>query len=126
MTTDPLSARARAETTDHALEYAREHLERLGYELVEQHLDARTGARLLILASDRRRELLFCELRAERLAQQSGDLGSLRRRRLRRAASAWLTANGEVRAETLRFDRLTVLVAYDGRPIGLEYEPQAF
>jgi Holliday junction resolvase-like predicted endonuclease len=120
MAAEPLSARADA--TGHA----REHLERLGYRLLEQHRDRQTGARLLVARSHTRRELVFCELRAEALGDQDGPSVGLRRRRLRRAALAWLAANPAVEAHTLRFDRLTVFVGHDGIPVGLEYQPQAF
>ena len=126
MAGEPLSARSRAVTTDPAREYARGHLERLGYQLVEEHCDGRTGARLLILASHRHSELVFCELRAEAFGEQSPIGGGFRRRRLRRAALAWLAANPHVRAEAVRFDRLSVIVGADGAPIGVEHEPQAF
>jgi Holliday junction resolvase-like predicted endonuclease len=126
MAGEPLSARSRADTTDRALEHAREHLERLGYRLLEQHQDSRSGARLLVGRSDARRELVFCELRVERLGDQARPAGDLRRRRLRRSALAWLAANPAVDAHTLRFDRLTVFVGRDGKPVGLEHEPQAF
>jgi Holliday junction resolvase-like predicted endonuclease len=126
MAGEPLSAPSGAETTDRALEHAREHLERLGYLLLERHHDRRTGARLLVARSHTRRELVFCELRAEALGDQEGPAGGLRRRRLRRAALAWLAANPEVDSHALRFDRLTVFVGHDGIPVGLEYQPQAF
>jgi Holliday junction resolvase-like predicted endonuclease len=126
MTGEPLSAASSADVTVRALEHAREHLERLGYRLLEQHQDSRSGARLLVARSHARRELVFCELRVERLAKQQAPTGGLRRRRLRRAALAWLAAHPELDAHTLRFDRLTVFVGHDGLPVGLEHEPQAF
>jgi Holliday junction resolvase-like predicted endonuclease len=126
MAGEPLSAPAGADAPDRALEHAREHLERLGYRLVEQHRDRRSGARLLVARSHSRRQLVFCELRAERLGDQDSRAGGPRRRRLRRAARAWLAANPATEACTLRFDRLTVLVGHDGEPVGLEYVPNAF
>jgi Holliday junction resolvase-like predicted endonuclease len=126
MAGEALSAQASADTTDRALVYAREHLERLGYQLVEHHRDSRTTVRLLILTSVGRRELVLCELRIERLGERNGADTVLRRRRLRRAAHAWLEANRTVHARNVRFDRLSVFVAHDGMPVGLEYEPQAF
>jgi Holliday junction resolvase-like predicted endonuclease len=93
MTGEPLSAPSRADATDRALEHAREHLERLGYRLLEEHRDRRTGARLLVARSGDPGELVFFELRAERIGDQKGPAGGLRRRRLCRAAQAWLAAN---------------------------------
>jgi Holliday junction resolvase-like predicted endonuclease len=122
MTGEPVSAASPAR----ALEHAREHLERLGYWLLEQHQDRRTGARLLVARSHTRRELVFCELRVERLDDRTWPAGGLQRRRLRRAALAWLAANPAVDRNALRFDRLTVFVGHDGLPVGLEHEPQAF
>jgi Holliday junction resolvase-like predicted endonuclease len=126
MAGEPLSAPSRADTTDRALEHAREHLERLGYRLLEQHQDSRTGARLLVARAHARRELVFCELRVERLGEQQAPAGGPRRGRLRRAALAWLAAHPAVDAHTLRFDRLSVFVGHDGIPVGLEHEPQPF
>jgi putative endonuclease len=126
MAREPLSAPSRADATHRALEHAGVHLERLGYRLLEQHQDARTGARLLVARSPGRRELVFCELRVERLGDQASPVGGRRRRRLRRAALAWLAAHPALDAHTLRFDRLSVFVGHDGLPVGLEHEPQAF
>jgi len=126
MAGEPLSAPWCADPTDRALEHARHHLERLGYRLLEEHRDRRTGARLLVGRSGDPGELAFCELRAERIGDQDGPAGCLRRRRLRRAAQAWLAANPEVDPHAVRFDRLTVFVGHDGIPIGLEHQPQAF
>lgn len=125
MAGEPLSAPSRADAFDRALDHAREHLERLGSRLLEEHYDRRSGARLLVARSATRGELVFCELRAEALGDQ-GVRGSWRRGRLRRAAFAWLAAHQEGDAHTLRFDRLTVFVGHDGIPVGLEHEPQAF
>ena len=121
----PVPARPRADATDRALEHAREHLERLGYRPLEEHRDRRTGARLLVARSHSRREFVFCELRIERLGDHEGPAGGLRRR-LRQATLAWLTANPEADAHTVRFERLSVFVGHDGLPVGLEHEPRAF
>jgi Holliday junction resolvase-like predicted endonuclease len=126
MTGEPLPTPSRADATARALEHAREHLERLGYRLLEQHRDRRTGARLLVARLHTGREVVFCELRAERLGELECPAGGLRRKRLRRAALAWLVAHPEVDAHTLRFDSLSVFVGHDGTPVGLEHEPQAF
>jgi Holliday junction resolvase-like predicted endonuclease len=126
MTGGPRSAPSHAHATDPALQHACEHLERLGYRLLERHRDRRSGARLLVASSSDRRELAFTELRVERLGAQDDQHGGLRRRRLRRAARAWLAAHPAVGARRLRRDRLTVLVGRDGGPIGLEHTPDAF
>jgi Holliday junction resolvase-like predicted endonuclease len=126
MAGEALSAQASADTSDRALIHARGHLERLGYQLVEHHRDHRTTVRLLVLSSAARRELVLCELRVERFGDENGASGGLRRRRLRRAAHAWLAANRTIQARDVRFDRLSVFVADDGTPFGFEYEPQAF
>lgn len=123
---EPLSAPSRADVAERALTHARQHLERLGYRPLEEHHDRRTGARLLVGRSDARRELVFCELRTERPGDQERPAGGLPRKRLRRAALAWLATNPQIDAHSLRFDRLTVVVGHDGIPVGLEHEPQAF
>jgi hypothetical protein len=56
MAGEPLSAPAGADATDRTLEHAREHLERLGYRLLEQHSGRRTGARLPVARSRAQRE----------------------------------------------------------------------
>lgn len=126
MANRPLSAPRRADANERALNEARHHLERLGYRLLEEHTDRRSGARLLVARSHARRELVFCELRVERLGDQECPSGAVRRRRLRRAALRWLAAHPVVEADTLRFDRLTVFVGHDANPVGLEHQPQAF
>src|SRR5688500_11913905 len=119
MTGEPLSAPPRGDATEHA----REHLERLGYRLLEEHRDRRTGARLLVARAGDPGELVFFELRAERIGDQEGPADWRRQRRLRRAALAWLAANRTVDGDRLRFDRLTVFVGQDGMPVGLEHQP---
>lgn len=126
MAGEALSAHEYAAATDRVLIHAREHLERLGYQLLEDHLDSRTAVRLLILSSTERRELVISELRIERLGGDNDAGAELGRRRLRRAAHAWLAANRTVQARTVRFDRLSVFVGHDGTPVGLEYVPHAF
>src|SRR5687768_5798745 len=105
---EPVSAPSRADPSDRTLEHARGHLERLGYRLLEEHVDRRSGAGLLVARAGAGRELVFCELRAERLGEHDRRAGGQRRKRLRRAAHAWLAANHPARADTMRFDRLTV------------------
>jgi Holliday junction resolvase-like predicted endonuclease len=126
MSAEPLPAPSGAETSNRALQHAREHLERLGYQLLDEPKDRRTGTRFVAAFSASARELVFCELRAERLDALERPAGGLQRKRLRRAALAWLAVNTGVHADSLRFDRLTVFVGHDGAPVGLTHEPQAF
>jgi hypothetical protein len=122
----PLSARTRA---DHlsacALRHAREHLERLGYELLDPQADPPGPPRLLSCWSGSRRELLFCELAEEHGLGQASATPSPRRR-LRRAALAWLAEHPEVDVRALRFDRLTVFTNPHGELVGVEHLPDAF
>ena len=124
MSGEPLSARPRAEY-DRALEHAREHFGRLGYRLLDEQSDRRTGSRLLAAFSASGRELVLCELRAEPLDAVDRPGVGLRRHRLRRAALAGLAAHEGIEADTLRFDRLTVFIGRDGVPVGVEHVPQA-
>ena len=126
MSREPLPAPSGADPSDRALEHAREHLKRLGYQLLDEQSDRRTGARLLAAFSTSGRELVFCELRTERLDALACAPGGLHRKRLRRAALAWLAVHTRIDADTLRLDRLTVFVGQDGVPVGLTHEPQAF
>jgi putative endonuclease len=64
----------------------------------------------LDLVLRRGRQLVFCEVKAKS-SRDLGDplemVGSEKARRLRRAAEAWLAANGELRECEARFDVAT-------------------
>jgi Holliday junction resolvase-like predicted endonuclease len=126
MAGEPLPARTRADHNEPALRAAGEHLERLGYRVLERHNDRRTGVRLVVAQCEEREELLFCDLVVETIGVPARLDDSLRRRRLRRAAFAWLGAEPLPRVGALRFDRLTVVLGRDGRPLGIEHHPNAF
>jgi Holliday junction resolvase-like predicted endonuclease len=125
MAGEPLSAHSWADPTECALAAAREHLERLGYRVLETHTDRRTRARLVVARSTDDGELLLCELRAESFTAPAVLEQAFRRQRLRRAA-AWLAAHPQPAARALRLDRLVVIVGHDGRAVGIEHHPDAF
>jgi Holliday junction resolvase-like predicted endonuclease len=126
MAGEPLPARSRTDTHEPALRAAGEHLERLGYRVLEHHIDLRSGADLVIARCEEREELLFCDLVVETIHVPARLDEPLRRRRLRRAAFAWLGAEPGPRVGALRFDRLTVVLGRDSRPLGIEHHPNAF
>jgi hypothetical protein len=126
MSGHPLFARTRADLMSAcALRQAREHLGRLGYELYEDHAEPAGQHRLLLCWSGSRCELLFCELAAEHGLGQASAMVSPRRR-LRRAALAWLAEHPELDVRALRFDRLTVYTDPHGALVGIERLPDAF
>lgn len=126
MAAEPSPAQPWAEPPAAALDAARHHLERLGYRLLETHTDRRFGAHLIVARARDHGELLLCELRTESLTAPAALAQGSRRRRLRRAAAAWLAAHPQPSARALRLDRLTVIVGHDGGAVGIEHHPDAF
>ena len=105
--------------------HARDHLESLGYDVLDQHYRSRFGACDLIAGLDGR--LLFVEVRADHLvAGYEPDPMLGRRRRLRLAASAWLAANPQRALRELRFDVIRVYLDRRQDVVALEHWPNVF
>jgi putative endonuclease len=106
---------------------AAEHLERLGYAIVERNHRTRWGEIDLIAADERR--IVFCEVKTRRAGGASpfDGLREAQRRRLRRMAAAWLTERADrPRTPELRFDAIGVTIDAGGRLVELEHLESAF
>lgn len=112
---------------------ARAHLERSGYEILDQNFRTRHGE-LDLVAADAR-GLVFCEVKT-RVAGSGGPaspfdaIGADKRRRLRRMATEWLARSGRARGPRgggeLRFDAIGVRLTAAGRLLELEHVENAF
>ena len=79
-------------------------------------VNARAGGNELDAVLRRGRRLVFCEVKAkahDRFGDPLEMVGNVKRRRLRRAAEAWLAAHPELRELEVRFE----VVAVRGRQI---------
>ncbi len=107
---------------------ALDHLERLGYALVERNHRTRFGELDLIVCDDR--ALVFVEVKARR-SNHSGrhweNLHAAKRAQVRRMAAAYLAETPErpTRGE-LRFDAIGVTIDARGRLTELEHLEGAF
>jgi putative endonuclease len=101
-----------------------EHLEKLGFTILERNF---RGARSEIdVVARRRRLIVFCEVKARtatRYGAPEEAVDGLKAARIRRAAGAWLAARRPGRVE-VRFDVVSVLVLPDG--VSVRHIPDAF
>lgn len=112
---------------------AREHLERAGYDILDQNFRTRHGELDLVAADSR--GIVFCEVKT-RVAGTGGPpspfdaIGTDKRRRLRRMATGWLTSSGRARGPRgggeLRFDAIGIRLTRDGTLLDLEHLENAF
>src|SRR4051795_476486 len=108
---------------------AAEHFERLGYRGLARNHRTRFGELDLVLADERERAIVFCEVKTRRLG--SGDpwdsLHEIKREQVRSMAHAWLA---EVRdrpwAAELRFDAVGVTLDGRGDLLRLDHLEAAF
>jgi putative endonuclease len=108
---------------------AAEHLERLGYQIVERNYRTRWGE-LDIVAFDGR-TLAFCEVKSRRVGGRAGPpleaVGPGKQARVRRMAARWLVDRRDrPHADVLRFDAIGVSFDAAGRLVGLEHLEGAF
>jgi putative endonuclease len=111
---------------------AGEHLERLGFRIVERNYRTRWGE-LDIIAFDGH-TLAFCEVKTRRLAGGSngsnGALEALRSRKrsqVRKMSGRWLIERTDrPYAEVIRFDAIGVTFDLSGRLVGIEHLEGAF
>ncbi len=108
---------------------AAEHLERLGYRIVERNFRTRWGE-LDIVAFDGR-TLAFCEVKARRIGGRAGApleaVAAGKRAQVRKMAGRWLVERRErPYAEVLRFDAIGVSFDAAGRLVSLEHVEGAF
>lgn len=100
---------------------ALEHYERRGFALVERNFRTREGEIDLILHDGE--TTVFVEVKARRLGGLDPllSIGTVKRRRLRRAAAMWLSERpNRPRTRMLRFDAVAVVIDARGRLVALE------
>ncbi|MGO9961504.1 MAG: YraN family protein [Solirubrobacteraceae bacterium] len=108
---------------------AAEHMERLGYEIVERNYRTRWGE-LDIVAFDGR-ALVFCEVKTRRAGGSAGGpldaVGPLKQIRVRNMARSWLAAHRRrPYAEVVRLDAIGITIDAAGRLLTLEHVEGAF
>jgi putative endonuclease len=107
---------------------AAEHLERLGFEVIDRNYRTRHGE-LDLVAFDSSL-LVFCEVKTRRSARGVGPwdkLGEEKRGQVRRMGVAWLTDRpGRPYAAELRFDAIGVTFDPAGRLLALDHLEGAF
>jgi putative endonuclease len=103
-----------------------EHLNRLGYEIVERNYRTRWGE--LDVVAFRGRTLVFCEVKARRVGGAPLDaVHERKQRRVRKMASQWLHERTDrPHADELRFDAIAVILDPVGRLVSLEHLEGAF
>jgi putative endonuclease len=123
MSTDP-----RRHLGEAGEQLAAEHLERLGYAIVERNFRTRWGE-LDIIAFDGR-TLAFCEVKTRRAGGPGTPfdaVGPGKQTRVRRMAGRWLAERRDrPRAAQLRFDAIGVTFDRGGRLLALEHLEAAF
>jgi putative endonuclease len=108
---------------------AAEHLERLGYQIVERNFRTRNGELDIIAYNGR--ALVFVEVKSRRFGPDGGmALEAVRphkQRQVRRMAFRWLRERTDRPfAPELRFDAIGVTFDLNGRLVGIEHLEGAF
>lgn len=106
---------------------AAEHLERLGFVVLDRNYRTRWGE-LDLVACDAER-LVFCEVKTRRTGSTTPleGLRDAQRRRLRRMALSWLQGKPDrPYVPELRFDVVGVMIDASGRLVTLEHLENAF
>ena len=108
---------------------AAEHLERLGYRILERNYRTRWGE-LDIVAFDGR-TLAFCEVKTRRVGGRAGSpleaVSPTKQAQVRKIAGRWLVERRErPYAEVLRFDAIGVSFDAADRLVSLEHVEGAF
>ncbi|WP_169738409.1 YraN family protein [Patulibacter minatonensis] len=108
--------------------YARDHLVRLGYEVLAERARTRWGEIDLVVYDGR--TIVFCEVKS-RVARGSAapwaSLHARKRRQVRRLAAAWLSETTDrPTGREIRFDAIGVLVDPTGRLVRLDHIEAAF
>ncbi len=108
---------------------AAEHLQRLGYRIVERNYRTRWGE--LDIVAQNGTTLVFCEVKTRRM--RAGDrtpleaVHTLKQSRVRRMASSWLVQRRDrPYATELRFDAIGVTFDPTGRLASIEHLEGAF
>jgi putative endonuclease len=107
---------------------AAEHLERLGFEILDRNYRTRHGE-LDLVAFDGR-TLVFCEVKTRRATKAAvpwDALGNSKRLQVRRMAASWLAHRaGRPYAADLRFDAVGITFDPAGRLLALDHLEGAF
>ncbi len=110
---------------------AADHLEALGYQVMERNFRTRFGE--LDLVARRGRFLVFCEVKTRLAADPAGSFGPLssvgprKRAQLRRIAAQWLhERSGGPGTASTRFDAIGITLDRAGRVLSLEHVEDAF
>jgi putative endonuclease len=106
---------------------AADHLERLGFEIVEHNYRTRWGE--LDLVGFDGSTLVFCEVKTRRAGRGSpfDALHAGKQDRVRRMAASWLVERSDhPRAPDLRFDAIGVTIDARGRLVALDHLEGAF
>lgn len=108
--------------------YAREHLERLGFDVLAERARTRWGEIDLVVHDGR--TIVFCEVKARIARGRAAPWASLherKRRQVRRLAAAWLSETADrPTGRDIRFDAVGVLVDEAGRLVRLDHIEAAF
>lgn len=124
MSTDP-----RRELGQRGEQLAAEHLQRLGYRIVERNYRTRWGELDLVAANED--TLVFCEVKTRQARTRRPtpleSVHTLKRSRVRRMAASWLAQRRDrpYLAE-LRFDAIGVIFDASGRLASIEHLEGAF
>ena len=108
---------------------AAEHLQRLGYEIVERNYRTRWGELDIVArAGD---TLAFCEVKTRRAGGRAGGpfdaVGRGKQVRVRKMAGSWLVERRDrPYADVIRFDAIGVVVDGCGRLVSLDHLEGAF
>ncbi len=124
-----MSTDARHSLGQRGEQLAAEHLERLGFAILERNYRTRWGE-LDLVAFDGS-ALVFCEVKTRRAPFRQGTpleaVTGLKRAQLRKMAGRWLVErSARPRADELRFDAIGVSVDADGRLGSIEHVERAF
>jgi putative endonuclease len=107
---------------------AAEHLNRLGYEIVERNYRTRWGE-LDLVAYDGT-TLAFCEVKTRRLSPTAGPFDSFRkaqRQRLRKMAGDWLINRpNRPHSDLIRFDAIGITIDATGKLVRIDHLEGAF
>jgi putative endonuclease len=106
---------------------AAEHLERLGYTVIDRNYRTRFGELDLVATDDH--VIVFCEVKTRRGSGGSAwdALGEAKRRQVRTMGATWLSeVRPRPRTSELRFDAIGVLIDRDGSLVRLDHLEGAF
>ena len=108
---------------------AREHLERLGFRVLERNFRTRFGELDLIVCDDA--TIVFVEVKTRRLGASAGSalesVSPHKQRQVRGMAAAWLVDSSDrPRSAELRFDVVAVTVDQRARLVRLDHLEGAF